>query len=199
MAEEQKSRPEINGIRTFCHALPDENGNVDPHQPYMGVIRLTVFKGKRLAKVNILANFITELRMNQPGVEYPVGILNLPGGSLKEFQSGKRLLTPFTNRGNGDIKYLGRLGVGFGEFVNEKVIEGLAAQIPEASSDGKRPFKSVTFTVDCEGKVYHLNYSRLANLTEAADELINEPSENEGIEADSMIGSEDKMQEAQGE
>ncbi len=176
--ESSQEQTQVNALKTFCHAIPREDGSIDQHQPYMGVVSITVFRGKKLPNVNILANTIIELRCVQPGINYPVMIARFRNGSLKEFQSGKRLFTVFNTQGN-VLEFTDHFGKGFHEFINQKVIEGLLAKIPETTENGKKPNNHVLFTVDTNGTIHKLSYPRFEQeLTENAALLTDEAGYN---------------------
>lgn len=174
MAEEKKV--EINALKAFCHAHLDEHGKIDPHQPYMGVVSVSVMRGKELDKVNILANTIISLRVVQPGVQYPVSVITLRNGSLKHFKnSGKSIYKAF-NINNIDLEYEDHFGKGFYEYINESMIRKWLEKAPAKGA------YTVTFTVDQNGQPHRLQYPRfeqeLSNNAARLTEMENESSSN---------------------
>jgi len=171
MAQE-KQEVKLSAPIAFCHAHPREDGSIDPHQPYMGVISITMFHGKKLENIEIKANVHIELRVVQPGINYPVRVLRLRNGSLKRFISGKELFTAFNTRGQ-DLEYTDYFGSGFNEFFNIKVINGLYDKLmskPIVGSADK--YYRVMFTVDTNGNTHRLNYQRFEEeLTDNAATL----------------------------
>lgn len=198
MAHEEK-KVQISAPRTFCHAIPQDDGSIDPHQPFMGVISITLFRGKKLPNVDIKANIYIELRMVQPGINYPIRILRLRNGSLKTFTaSGKTLLTIFNTRGT-DLEYTDHFGTGFNEFFNQKVIEGLYNKIPAPTAENPKPYHRVMFTVDTEGKTHKLNYSRFEQeLTENAAALTEAPDSEETSTTTGTSAGEELLEETSG-
>lgn len=181
MTQTNSQQPQINAVQAFCHAERREDGSIDPHQPYMGVISITVFPGKRLPNVNILANIIIELRTIQPGINYPVRIARFRNGALKEFTSGKRLLTFFNTQGT-DLQYADHFGRGFSEFLNQKVIEKMLSKI---ESNGPN-YSRIMFTVDTEGKAQRLEYQGIErDLSESASMILDELSDENTTEVSS--------------
>lgn len=164
MAEEKKV--EINALQAFCHAHVDEHGRIDPQQPYMGVVSVSVMRGKDLDKVNILANTIVSLRVVQPGIQYPVSVLTLRNGSLKYFKnSGKSIYKAFNVNGV-SFDYEDHFGKGFYEYINESMVRKWLEKAP------KKGAYTVTFTIDQYGAPHKLEYPRFEQeLSENAARL----------------------------
>ena len=145
----------FNALTAFCHAVPRKDGSIDPYQPYMGVVSISIRKGPELEKVNILANTKITLRVVHPGVTYPVSVVTLRNGSLKQFkQSGNMIYKAFKTQGIND-KYEDHLGLGFYEYINAEMIQKWLSRISDNET------YTVTFTVDVNGKPHRLTYDQL--------------------------------------
>lgn len=144
-------RSKYNALIAYCHAIPKADGSIDPHQPYMGVICLSVRKGPVFEKVNIIANTTIVLKMVYPGIRQPVNIVTLRNGSLKQFkETGKMIYKPFKTFGISNFE--DHLGVGFYDYINVNTIKKIVDKLPADST------YSVCFTVDINGKSHRLKY-----------------------------------------